>query len=1422
MIRKLLLASLVVGLLIPVGSAGSLAQEEPNGGEQGEFPPEAEEFVCVESVPEDGWSESEFAEIMECLFDLPEGAGAGAAGATGGARGSSDCGEITVRYIDQQYFPHRQFFFVRHLRIFLAYLTCEDGSPAVGVSTGIARIRGPSEFGRYCWVKRGGRIQTVAVGSSERCPSYTVRDSDSVANTIQGLQLARPDNAESNGDFREVVIFADLNSNGRHDAGEPYDLAFSPDDGGTEGVSVRAPTGSSLARGGESVTRNVQLTGSSAEPLVDRRMGTELVIGPSRGAAVSCSAYVFAGTRFQRTARCRTGAGGNLVLGYRIGSVDATIHRHDLDVLRVYADENANGRFDSTEPFDFVTVRIGRPINYVAMGDSYSAGEHGDPSEQEAGEQYFDVKPADLECRRWPLAYPQRLDDHLAGADLTVSFFACTGAVTDNIYDPAGATRPETNRPSEAAPAYDPSRADDQQDDDWEPRQAVSLDQVDDLGSVDMVTLTIGGNDLGFADVVTECVVGICNISSLGGEARAEQLFDDVEADIGSVLQELKRVAPNAVVFVLGYPDIVGPASLDSYFCTQLWAGRAARSEGDGITGGRWWVGLGIDLLTIHGRRLTLALGIPQYGFLEIDSVERGFLRSMANQLNERIARAAAHSGVHFVDVSETFAAHHPCSSRPFVYGIEPEVGGMIAGSNKSFHPNAAGHEAYAEALRDYIRETTEAALTSSERVFGLTDAGLPHNPLPTGALPSNPRFGEEGAVAGAGGESRPRVGLLGVAVTPELDCVSVSAGDSVWLVTDGLKAGSSVTFSLVGAMHDGRMLQPGAIPAATVDGDGVLDLAWTVPSAPAASEDPLPRFYYVTAAGTGADGGAIELRMAQPVGVYPGAGPCATGDSATTAVGRSVRINVLANDSAPTGGSLDGSSVRVETSFGGRFELNAADGSLTFMPDPGFVGMESTYYWVYDNYGVGVRAALTVEVLAGCTITAAAGAIEVEGTENDDVICVEDADRDGFRIIRAKGGDDVVLGGEGIDWIEGGAGDDVIYGRGGDDRIDGGAGTDLIYGGDGFDVVYADDLSDTVHDDKAGRDGFELLLESRRRMTRSDPVVAADAAYVAPGGSVLVDVLGNDYDDDGDLDVATLSLTRSPTTGSARVVESEDHGPHVEFSAGPDEGSVTFAYEVCDREGGCATAEVQVAVGFGGCTIVGTDAAEELTGTPGDDVICALGGDDVIDGGGGDDIIFGGPGNDRIQGGTGDDVLHGGEGDDRLFAHLGDDVLYGGLGDDVMRGGMGNDRVWGGGGDDEAYGNMGDDEVYGGLGADTLFGGNESDVVRGGPGDDSVTGGAGADALYGDSGNDVLWGLDGPDTLDGGTGDDILHGGLGRDVLEGWTGDDELHGNRGDDILRGGLGDDVLDGGLGDDYLNGEFGTDTCQNGETVARCEQ
>ena len=85
--------------------------------------------------------------------------------------------------------------------------------------------------------------------------------------------------------------------------------------------------------------------------------------------------------------------------------------------------------------------------------------------------------------------------------------------------------------------------------------------------------------------------------------------------------------------------------------------------------------------------------------------------------------------------------------------------------------------------------------------------------------------------------------------------------------------------------------------------------------------------------------------------------------------------------------------------------------------------------------------------------------------------------------------------------------------------------------------------------------------------------------------------------------------------------------------------------------------------------TISGTDGANKITGTAGDDVIVA---------GGGKDNVKGLGGNDTICGGTGKDVLKGGAGDDRIFGDSGKDQIKGSAGADNCVGGASKDSFSG------------------------------------------------------------------------------------------------------------------------------------------------
>ena len=111
-------------------------------------------------------------------------------------------------------------------------------------------------------------------------------------------------------------------------------------------------------------------------------------------------------------------------------------------------------------------INTSSQTNYIALGDSYSSGEGNPPFL--AGTD----GPNDY-CHRSPQAYSEVLGS-LFG--IAPRFYACSGAVTSDITS----TFHDTEPPQLTQPGTD--------------------------SSADLVTMTIGGNDAGFADVLQACI----------------------------------------------------------------------------------------------------------------------------------------------------------------------------------------------------------------------------------------------------------------------------------------------------------------------------------------------------------------------------------------------------------------------------------------------------------------------------------------------------------------------------------------------------------------------------------------------------------------------------------------------------------------------------------------------------------------------------------------------------------------------------------------------------------------------------------------------------------------------------------------------------------------------------------------------------
>jgi LPXTG-motif cell wall-anchored protein len=101
-------------------------------------------------------------------------------------------------------------------------------------------------------------------------------------------------------------------------------------------------------------------------------------------------------------------------------------------------------------------------------------------------------------------------------------------------------------------------------------------------------------------------------------------------------------------------------------------------------------------------------------------------------------------------------------------------------------------------------------------------------------------------------------------------------------------------------------------------------------------------------------------------------------------------------------------------------------------------------------------------------------------------------------------------------------------------------------------------------------------------------PVAVDDVVSTDEDVAVVVDVLANDSDADGDLDPTSVSVVSGPTNGSVTV---DPVTGEVTYVPDPDfAGSDEFTYQVCDTAGSCDVATVDVVVDPAGDPPVAND----------------------------------------------------------------------------------------------------------------------------------------------------------------------------------------------------------------------------------------
>jgi lysophospholipase L1-like esterase len=220
---------------------------------------------------------------------------------------------------------------------------------------------------------------------------------------------------------------------------------------------------------------------------------------------------------------------------------------------------------------------------YAALGDSYSSG---------VGTGSYTLSSS---CKRGVYAYPYLYTQTHPGTSLT--FAACSGARTSDLL----ATQ----------------------------IQAVTT-------ATTLVTMTIGGNDIGFANLIYQCTLSDCS-------AALDRTRANLETTLGGALDQVyatvkARAAFGAKIVVLGYPRV-----FSSVGC---------------------------------------------FGTLGISSTERTKANALADALDLTTAAHAASGGVTYQSALGAFTGHAVCSSSPWLNGLN------LFNPGESYHPNRNGNSA--------------------------------------------------------------------------------------------------------------------------------------------------------------------------------------------------------------------------------------------------------------------------------------------------------------------------------------------------------------------------------------------------------------------------------------------------------------------------------------------------------------------------------------------------------------------------------------------------------------------------------------------------------------------------------------------------------------------------------------------------------
>lgn len=366
------------------------------------------------------------------------------------------------------------------------------------------------------------------------------------------------------------------------------------------------------------------------------------------------------------------------------------------------------------------------PFIVVSMGDSYSSGEGVPPfyGYSDDRDPYELIKDEDWLAHRSKKSWPGQLIFQEASS--TMSAYRVGESNNSDIkwYFVASSGAKTTHYKNKQKKEYDREMTGLTPDLEGETYLDPQLDIYTDAnltGDVDYVTMTIGGNDVGFASIVESAFIHNAHVhwgSTSNLEDKFTNVWNEVDSLIGKLVKAYKNVqsaaGSQAEIIVAGYPQLFDPDvaknGVNKY---------EARLINSNVTE---FNDLIQDIVTTLGGNSSGSTKTEYHSKIE----------SIISE-NDLVAGSMK---IHFVDVEEKFLGHGARSDNEWINGIilfayDEDLDHDAISSAYSVHPNEKGAKAYAECVNAKIAEIENAGILSgkickaSDRTTPVTDATI-------------------------------------------------------------------------------------------------------------------------------------------------------------------------------------------------------------------------------------------------------------------------------------------------------------------------------------------------------------------------------------------------------------------------------------------------------------------------------------------------------------------------------------------------------------------------------------------------------------------------------------------------------------------------------------------------------------------------